>query len=284
MSLCDGDLGRRPAARAPCRPACRREASRRRRPASPKSVMRTRPVPSSMTFAGFRSRWMHAALVRGGQAGADLARHLERALHREPPDPPQQRRQVLAVHVLHRQEGVAVDFVDVVDAADVRMRDLPRHPHFVVELHQPRRIAIELRRQELQRDRLRQLQVVGAIDLAHAAAPEPSDDPVAAAEQRARGKTPVIDRVGRRQPSATTTRRGSRLAARGTEDGEPGFALGASGSRRRAASRRVSSSSGSRCRRILPPGGCSRSLPDGHLADPVCCSLCGCSRPNSCCR
>ena len=51
------------------------------------------------------------------------------------------RREILAVDVLHRQEQLAVDFADVVDAADVRMRDLPRGPHLVVELRQPRRIA-----------------------------------------------------------------------------------------------------------------------------------------------
>ena len=55
-------------------------------------------------------------------------------------------RELLAVHVLHREEGVPVDLVDVVDAADVRMRDLPRHPHFAVQLHQPRGIVIDLRR------------------------------------------------------------------------------------------------------------------------------------------
>ena len=50
---------------------------------------------------------------------ADLPRHLERALHREPADAAQQRAELFAVDVLHREEGVAVHFVDVVDAADV---------------------------------------------------------------------------------------------------------------------------------------------------------------------
>ena len=58
-------------------------------------------------------------LVGRGQARRDLPRHLERALHREPADATQQRAELFAVDVLHREEGVAVHFVDVVDAADV---------------------------------------------------------------------------------------------------------------------------------------------------------------------
>ena len=44
------------------------------------------------------------AFVRGGQARADLARDLERAVFGETADAAQQRREVLAVDVLHRQE------------------------------------------------------------------------------------------------------------------------------------------------------------------------------------
>ena len=85
----------------------------------------------------------HAALVRRGQPCADLPRELERPFRREATDAAEQRAELLAVDELHREERVALDFVDVVDAADVRMRHLPRHPHFVVELHQPRGIAID---------------------------------------------------------------------------------------------------------------------------------------------
>ena len=106
-----------------------------------------------------------------------------------------ERREVLAVDVLHRQEQVAVGLADVVDAADVRVRDLPRRAHFVVELREPRRVVRERRRQELQRDRLAELQVVGPIDLAHAAAAEQADDAVAAVEQRAGREAAVIERA-----------------------------------------------------------------------------------------
>ena len=126
------------------------------------------------------------ALVRRGEARADLPRDLERAIFGKSSDALQQRGQILAVDVLHRQERGAVDLVDVVDAADVRVRDLPRHPHFGVQLRQSRWIAIDIRRQELQRDRLSELQVVCAVDLAHAAAAEAFDDAVSAAEKSAR--------------------------------------------------------------------------------------------------
>src|SRR5262249_49058838 len=109
---------------------------------------------------------------------------------------------ILSVHVFHRKERVPLKLADVVHAADVRMRHLPRHAHFGVELRQPRRVAIHLLGQELQRDRLAELQVVGAIDLAHAAAPEPSDDAIPVVEDRSRREPPVIDRLGFRQPRA----------------------------------------------------------------------------------
>ncbi len=42
-----------------------------------------------------------AAFVRGGEAGADLARDLERAIFGESADAAKQRREILAVDVLH---------------------------------------------------------------------------------------------------------------------------------------------------------------------------------------
>ncbi len=124
-----------------------------------------------------------------------------RAVFREAADALEQRREILAVHVLHRQERRAVDFVDVVDAADVGVRDLPRHADFGVELGQARRILVDVGRQELERDRLAELQVVGAIHLAHAAAAQALDDAVASAEQRARLEAAVIDGARRREPA-----------------------------------------------------------------------------------
>ena len=145
-------------------------------------MMRTRARAVEHDVRRLQVAMEDAPLVRRGQPGAELPRDLERLVLGQPADAAQQRRQVLAVHVLHREEQLAVDLADVVDAADVRVRHLPRGAHLVVELREPRRIVRERRRQELQRDRLAEPQVVGAIDLAHAAAPEQADDAIAAVE------------------------------------------------------------------------------------------------------
>ena len=201
----------------------------RTRPARPKSVMRTLAAAVEHDVGRLEVAVEDAALVRRGEAGADLARDLEAALLREAADAPEQRREILAVHVLHRQERVPVDLADVVDAADVGMRDLARHAHFGVELRQARGIAIDVRRQELQRDRLPELQIVGAIDLAHAAAAEAADDAVAAAEQRA-GSESGRDRWRRRWRAIRLVRCGSDVIGDGAVWSVQGGRSSASGS------------------------------------------------------
>ncbi len=93
-----------------------------------------------------------------------------------------------------------VDFVDVVDAADVRMGHLTRHPHLGVQLREACGILVHAGRKELQRDRLTQLE--GAKDLSHAAAAEASDDPVPGSEDVAWLESSVIDPARRGQPAA----------------------------------------------------------------------------------
>ena len=165
-------------------------------PARPKSVIADLAGAVDHHVRRLEIAMDDAALVGGGQPGADLPGDLEGAVLRKASDPAEQRCEVLAVHVLHRQESVALDLVYVVDAADVRMRDLPRHPHLGVQLGEPRGVAVDVGRQELERDRLPELEVVGAEDLAHAAAAQSADNPVAAAEERAGGKAAVIDAAG----------------------------------------------------------------------------------------
>ena len=111
----------------------------------------------------------HALVVRRGEPGAELPRDLDRLVRRKPPDAAQQRRQILAVDVLHREEVPPLDLADVVDAADVRMRDPPRVAHLGEKRSMQAGSDASFSRQELQRDRLAELQVVGAVDLAHAA-------------------------------------------------------------------------------------------------------------------
>ena len=62
-----------------------------------------------------------AALVRRGQPGAELPGDLDRLAPGRAADAAQERAEVLAVHVLHRDEVLAVGLADVVDAADVRV-------------------------------------------------------------------------------------------------------------------------------------------------------------------
>ena len=112
----------------------------------------------------------HAAFVRGGQPGAELARDLDCLGRRQAADASHQRAQVFAVDVFHREEVEAVDLSEIVHAADVGMRHLPGQAHLVTEALD-RGLALRERfGQELKGHLLIQAQVVGAIDLAHAAA------------------------------------------------------------------------------------------------------------------
>ena len=80
------------------------------------------------------------------------------------------------------------------------MRDLARDAHLGQEPLAPDGIVGERAGQELQRDRRPELEVVGAVDLAHAAAAEQPDDAVAAGEHRSRRET--SDRITREDPCA----------------------------------------------------------------------------------
>ena len=108
---------------------------------------------------------------------------------------------------------MAVCFADVVHAADVRMRDLPRRPRFVVELRQPLRILFQAGRQEFQRDGLTETEVVSPVDLSHAAAAEQAENTVALLKDLARLKPAVVDRPRRAEPATR------RCGLPGTEPG-----------------------------------------------------------------
>ena len=86
---------------------------------------------------------------------------------------------------------MSLDLADVVDAADVRMRDLARDPDLGVESGEPIGLVRHRVGQELERDGLAELEVVRAVDLAHAAAPEQSSDAVSIDQERARGESAV---------------------------------------------------------------------------------------------
>ena len=87
-----------------------------------------------------------------------------------------------------------IGLADVEDPADRRMGDLPRQPHLVED---PLAAVRDGRVDQLQRDRGVEHEVVGAPDVAHAAAADPRDHPVAAGEQLA-GLEHVSSRLRRR--------------------------------------------------------------------------------------
>jgi hypothetical protein len=69
--------------------------------------------------AGLEVAMQDAGVMRRRQAGADLPRDVDGLVLGQPPDPPQQRREILAVDELHGQERLAAEVADVVDATDV---------------------------------------------------------------------------------------------------------------------------------------------------------------------
>jgi hypothetical protein len=123
-----------------------------------------------------------AAFVRRRDAGAELPRHVDRLVFRKPADAAEQRAQILAVHILHGQEAAAVGVAEVVEAADVLVRHLSRDAQLVVELCETAVVRSDALVQELQRDRLIEGEVVGSIDLAHAAASEQGDQTIASGD------------------------------------------------------------------------------------------------------
>ena len=147
---------------------------------------------------GFQVAMEHPALVRGGEAGAELARDIDGFVLRNAADPAKQRREILAVDVLHREESAAVRFAEVVQPADVLVRHLPRDPQLVVELRERARfVGRDGVGQEFQRDGLVERQVLGAIDFSHAAAAEQRHQAIAPGDNGSRSEaapTPAFAR------------------------------------------------------------------------------------------
>ena len=101
-------------------------------------IREVRPTPSvDQHVRGLQIAMQNFAVVCRREAGAQLPCQLERLVRWQPADAPQQRREILAVDVLHREEVLAVGFADVVHAAHVRMGDLPRQPDFLMEAREP---------------------------------------------------------------------------------------------------------------------------------------------------
>lgn len=78
----------------------------------------------------------------------------------------------LVINELHREEVESFYLANVIDPADIRMRDLPCDTHLIVEARKCRAIKSDGFGQEFEGDGLFQLEVFGFIDLSHAAATE----------------------------------------------------------------------------------------------------------------
>ncbi len=113
--------------------------------------------------ARFQIAVQHAFLMGRRQSGAQPARDLERLVVGQTADPAQQRPQILAIDVLHREKQVAVDLADIVRAADIRVRHLPSSADFIVETRDGIRIACHRFGQKLESDLLPQCQIVRPI-------------------------------------------------------------------------------------------------------------------------
>ena len=151
----------------------------------PKSVMRTSPSSSIRTLAGLRSRCRTPCACAAARPGAQLTADVDDLLGRQPADALEQRGQILSANQLHRVEDRALGLADVEDAADGRMRDLPGEPDFVEDAVAHVGAG---GMDHLQRDRRLEHEIVGAPDVAHAAAADPRDHPIAAGEHLARGE------------------------------------------------------------------------------------------------
>ncbi len=89
----------------------------------------------------------------------------------------------------------SLDEADIVDAANVGMRHLPRDPHLVAKARQGRLADIP-RSQEFQRHGLVEDQVIGPVNLSHAAAADQPENLVPAREYGARREAAFFGGVG----------------------------------------------------------------------------------------
>ena len=148
---------------------------------------RTCPRAVEHDVGGLQIAMQDALIVRRGHARAELARDLEGLVGGQAADALEQRREVFAVHVLHGDELHAVDFADIVDAADVGMRVPAARCGLRCGSARARRAGCRGRRgQELQSDRLIEREIVGAVDFAHAAEAQQADDTIPLGQNGAR--------------------------------------------------------------------------------------------------
>src|ERR1043166_1641433 len=75
----------------------------------------------------------HAAIVRRGEARAEAAGGIDGFVGGEAADAGEQAGEIFPIDVFHRDERHALDFADIVNAADVGVRDEARDADLAVE-------------------------------------------------------------------------------------------------------------------------------------------------------
>jgi hypothetical protein len=168
---------------------------------------RPRRIPRRLVFLCRGDRETEIRDPHAAVAVDHDVRDVERLLVRQVADSLQQRREIFPVDELHRQKMLAVHIGDVVDATDVRMRELPCDPDFGEKPLTPNGVRRQRGWQKLQRDGLTKFQIVGAIHLAHPAAAEQPDDAIPGREHRARCQAADGNGVRRDQPAHARPRR-----------------------------------------------------------------------------
>ncbi len=176
--------------------------------ARPKSVRYTRSEASSMTFWGFKSRWMtpcSCAACSPSQIWRKRrrVRAIGQALLAL-----DERREVLPLDVVHREVRIAIGLAEVVNAQDVLVRDLARELDLALEALDHGFVLGDVRADQLERDLAVELLILDLVDGPHASAPQNPKDPVAFPDLHPRGQHRSGGRRGPRLPAAQVLQAG----------------------------------------------------------------------------
>jgi hypothetical protein len=140
----------------------------------------------AVAVGGFDIAVDDAVLVGGGEGPGDLLAEVDDALPRERAVPAQGLREVLAVEVLHHEEGAALGgCAEVGDLDDVLVADRRGGAGLLNEALGDRLVGAEARLDDLDGDLLGEREVDADVDSAHAASADAALDAVAFSEDGA---------------------------------------------------------------------------------------------------
>src|SRR5262249_14847984 len=132
-------------------------------------------VRRDLDVRGLKVEMGDAAFMGGVQAVADALCNVQRVFYGNAPAR-DALRQIFALNQFEHEITRAFRYLEVVNDGDIRMVERRENFRFTLESAHSVNIARELVRQNLDRDFALELQVAGAVDLAHAAFAEQSGD------------------------------------------------------------------------------------------------------------